>query len=84
MINHKLAPPLPTFCAGYVSEKVWPTLVNTQHVGIYPKILLGFATFCTSSPASIYHILSVKLLICNEIMYMHYGWFAIITHRTGN
>ena len=53
-----------------VSGKVWPTLVTTQQVGIYPKILLSFATYCMSSPAPIYHILSVK---STEIMYMFYG-----------
>ena len=51
---------LPAFCVGDESGKVWPTFVTTQQVGIYPKILLGFATYCMSSPAPIYLILSVK------------------------
>jgi len=44
MIDHALAPPLPAFPGDDVSGKVWPTLITTQQVGIYLKILLGFAS----------------------------------------
>ena len=43
MIDHELAPPLPGFPVGDVSEKVWSTLITAQQAGIYPKSLFGFA-----------------------------------------
>ena len=43
-VYHPLAPLLPALPAGDVSGKVWPTPI-TQQVRIYPKILLGFASW---------------------------------------
>ena len=66
-VDHELALPLPGFQVDAVSWKVWPTLVTTQQVGIYPKILLGFTSF----PVPIYHVLRLKTtelqlwLVCN-------------------
>ena len=53
-IDNKLTPPLAAFHMGDVSGKVWPTVFTAQQVEIYLKVLLGFATYGASSPASIY------------------------------
>ena len=53
MIDHELALPLPAFPEGDVSGKVC-ALITTQQVGIYPKVLLAFATYCTTSLTPIY------------------------------
>ena len=53
-IDHELALPLPAFPGGDVSGKVWPTLITTQQVGIYLKVLLGFTTYHANSPTPIY------------------------------
>ena len=42
------------FPTGDVSGKVLSRLIITQQERIYPKSLLGFATYCVNSPAPIY------------------------------
>ena len=71
MINHKLALPLPAFPAGDVSGKVWPTLITTQQVGIYLKILLGFAAYHASSPVPYWHIALGVYSLCANILVLH-------------
>ena len=44
-IDHKLAPPIPVLPAGDIGEKRWSTLITIQQAGLYPKSLLGFATY---------------------------------------
>ena len=60
-IDHELALPLPAFPVCNVSGKVWPTLITTQQVGIYLKILLDSAAYCMSSltPSPIYWLISL-------------------------
>ena len=61
--------PLPM---GDVSGRVWPTLITSQQVGIYIKILFGFAACCVSSPTPIYcHIALCVYSPCANVLALH-------------
>ena len=82
------------FPAGNVSGKVWPTLITTQQVGIYPKSSLAWLHYllhkfshtniatscylCTAAHASIYWHFAPYVLML--VKYAHLPWKEVLNY----